>query len=145
MALKDHSLDKLSAPGKPDLLAGLSDEELISLRTKIDLKLQVDLSRINLAEEIGMQYRSAMVLLQSIQDDSSVPANQRAQVLNSIRTTLSDIIRQQKVVYSAERLKRYEVALKKVLEQLPAESTRVFFDLYGEFLTQGVEVIPDET
>ena len=144
MALKEHSLAKDIPAAKIDLLAGLTDEELISLRTKIDLRLQVDLSRINLAEEIGMQYRSAMVLLQSIQDDKDVPANQRAQVLNSVRTTLADIIKQQKIVYSAERQKRYEAAIKKVLEQLPVESTRVFFDLYGDYLAQEVQVIADD-
>ncbi len=139
MTLINHNL--AAAPAKPkfDPLAGLTDEDMISLRTQIDLRLKTDLSRLDLAEEIGMQYRSAMVLLQSIQEDTSVPANQRAQVLNSVRSTLSEIVKQQKGVYNAERLKRYESAFLKVLQKLDPEMTRVFFDLYGEFLAEGSE------
>lgn len=141
--LKNHSLAPNSAAEKVDPLAGLDDEGLLRLRTLIDLKLQTDLSKIDLAEELGLQYRSGMILLASVQDDKSVPANQRAQVLNSVRTTLSDIIKQQKIVYSAERLKRFEAAVLKVMEmQQTTEAKRVFFDLYGEFLADP-EKAPD--
>jgi hypothetical protein len=137
--LKNHSL----APAAPkvviDPLEGMSDADMIALRQKIDLKLKTDLSRLDLAEELGMQYRAAMVLLDSIQNDKDVPANQRAQVYNSVRSSLGEIIKQQKIVYSAERLKRFEAAFLKVLQQLPSEQTRVFFDLYGEFLAQDSE------
>lgn len=123
-------------PGLADIIVGMSNDDLLSLRQKIDLRLKTDLSRLNLAEELGLQYRAAMVLLDSIQDDQDVPANQRAQVLNSVRTTLGEIIKQQKVVFNAERLKRYESAMLKVLQSLPPEQTRIFFDLYEEFLKQ---------
>lgn len=149
MALKNHSLASEPAKTIVDPLAGLDEEALLSLRQKIDLKLRVDLAHMNLAEEIGLQYRAAMILLDSVQDDKSVPANQRAQVLNSVRTTLSDIIKQQKIVYSAERLKRYESAFLKVLDKLgdlvePAARDTLrhtFFDLYGEFLKDEIKVI----
>lgn len=139
MTLKDHNL----SAGKPapkaklgDIIADMTDEQLLSLRQKIDMKLKVDLSRLDLAEELGLQYRGAMVLLDSVQDDADIPANQRAQVLNSVRTTLGEIIKQQKIVYNAERMKRLEAAILKVLQQMPPESTRIFFDLYAEFLAQ---------
>ncbi len=137
--LKDHSLAKAKVVPKADPLEGLTEAEMIALRQRIDLKLKVDLSRLDLAEELGLQYRAAMVLLDSIQGDKDVPANQRAQVYNSVRSSLGEIIKQQKIVYSAERLKRFEAALFKVLSSLSIEQTRIFFDLYGDFLAEGSE------
>lgn len=138
--LKNHSLAPSNVAAKTDPLEGLNQEQLLALRTCIDLRLNTDLSKLNLTEELGLQYRSGMVLLQSVQADKDVPANQRAQVLNSVRATLSDIIKQLKSVYSAERIKRHEAAILKVLENLPTESKRMYLDLYGEFLAQKVEV-----
>lgn len=139
MALKNHSLQAPKPAEKVDLLAGLDDKALISLRQRIDMTLKVDLSRLNLAEELGLQYRAGMAMLQDLETDEGTPMNQRAQVYNSVRASLTEIIKQQKIVYTAERMKRYESAFLKVLQQLPPESTRVFFDLYGEFLQEGSE------
>lgn len=143
MAIKDLPM-KPKEGAKVDILDGLSSEELISLRHRLDKKLNLDLTKLNLAEELGMQYRSGMILLASVQEDSETPANQKAQVFNSVGTMLKDIVKQQKVVYDAERLKRFEGAFLKVLEDLPIEAKRKFFDLYGEYLKQenGDEAVP---
>lgn len=135
MAIKDYGL-KAAEKIVVDPLEGLDDTELLSLRHRLDKKLRLDLTQLDLAEELGMQYRSGMILLASVQEDKDTPANQRAQVFNSVSTMLEKIVKQQKIVYSAERLKRFESSFIKVLEQLPEELKRKFFDLYSEFLTE---------
>lgn len=141
MTLKKHSLAPAAAQadGLALMIAGiaeLDDKDLMTLRHELDKALRLDVNKLNLAEELGLQYRAGMTLLASIQDDKDVPANQRAQVFNSVGGMLDKINKQMKIVYSAERLKRYERALLKVLEELPDESKRVFFDLYGDFLKE---------
>lgn len=132
MAIKNYSM--ANKPGKDDPLEGLDDAELLALRHRLDKKLNLDLTQLNLAEELGMQYRSGQILLASVQDDSGTPANQRAQVFNSVSAMLEKIVKQQKIVYNAERLKRFEHAFLKVLEDMPLEAKHKFFDLYGEYL-----------
>lgn len=134
MALKDLPMKK-GAAAQADILAGLDDEQLLALRHRLDKKLRLDLTKLNLAEELGMQYRSGMTLLASVQDDSDTPANQRAQVFNSVGAMLDKIVKNQKIVYDAERLKRFESAFLKVLDLLGTdEMKRRFFDLYGDYL-----------
>lgn len=135
MTLKKQSLAP-NIQAKADPLEGLDAEELLSLRHRLDKRLNLDLTKLNLAEELGMQYRSGMILLANVQDDEGTPANQKAQVFNSVGTMLQNIVKQQKVVYDAERLKRFESAFLKVLEDLPEERRRKFFDLYGEYLKE---------
>lgn len=133
MAIKDYGL-KASEKVVVDPLEGLDDQELLTLRHRLDKKLKLDLTQLDLAEELGMQYRSGMILLASVQDDKETPANQRAQVFNSVSSMLEKIVKQQKIVYDAERLKRFESSFLKVLQDLPEASKRKFFDLYGEYL-----------
>lgn len=136
MALKDLSMKKPVAGPVSDL-SNMSEEELLSLRHRIDKLLNIDITKLNLAEELGMQYRSGMVLLASVQDDKDTPANQRAQVFNSVSAMLEKIFKNQKIVYDAERLKRFESAFLKTLEILGTdEMKRRFFDLYGDYLKQ---------
>lgn len=139
--LKDHSLRNTPAAPTVDLLAGLDDKALLALRRRIDGIIKVDLARMNLAEELGLQYQAGMDLLTAVKDDDETPANQKAQVFNSVSKMLQDIIKSQKIVYSAERLKRFEAALLKVLGKLPADSARIYFDLYGEFLKDNPDAL----
>jgi hypothetical protein len=135
MAIKDYSM-KPKAAELADPLEGLDDEQLLALRHRLDKKLNLDLTKLNLADELGSQYRAGTLLLSSVQEDKDVPANQRAQVFNSVSAMLEKIVKQQKIVYSAERLKRFESAFIKVLEELPLDLKRKFFDMYGEFLQE---------
>lgn len=147
MALKDHG----GLGGKPAAkgfdpqahIAGLSEDDLLKLRHAVDKKLQIDPRMLNMADELGLQYRAGMALLASIQDDKDVPANQRAQVFNSVGAMLEKIVKQQKVVYDAERLKRYEAALLKTLKSMPEEQQTLFFNLYGDYLTKPEEPTPE--
>lgn len=137
MTLKNHSLK--ATPKPADLINEavelMSEGELLAIYSKVALKLNVDVSKINLADELGLQYRSAMILLDKVQNDDSIPANQRSQVFNTARSMLSQIIKEQGIVYGAERLKRYESAWLKAAMKLPNEEMRrAFFDLYGEYM-----------
>ncbi len=145
--MKDFSL---KAPDKPPtvsselrlLLEQLSEQELIDLRHELDSRLMLDLGALNLAEELAIQFRQGKNLLNEVQGDKDVPANQKAQILNSVRAMLSEIIKQQTDVYSMERLKKYEVAFVKCVKLLTLESREAFFDLYGEFL-EDIAVAPE--
>jgi hypothetical protein len=134
MTLKDLGL-KAKPIVNVDLLEGLDDAQLLTLRQRLDKKLRLDLKNLDLAEELGMQYRDGMTLLASVREDKDTPANQRAQVFNSVGAMLEKIIKLQKIVYDAERLKRMEAAILKTLKELPDDKKRLFFDLYGEYLT----------
>lgn len=136
MTLKDYNLKAPAAAADPlAILESLDDEALMRLRGAIDKKLKIDPRHLNMADELGFQFKAGKILLESIQDDSDVPANQRAQVFNSVGAMLEKISKQMKIAYDAERLKRFEAAFMKVLVDLPDEEKRKFFDLYGEYLT----------
>lgn len=134
--MKDHSL-KPKVDVKVDILAGLDEEGLLELRAKIDGRLQLDLEDLDLSKELSLQYRAGKALLNSVNTDESVPANQRSQVFNSVNNMLEKIVKQQGVVFDAERLKRFESSFLRVLEELGTDDARrKFFDLYGEYLQQ---------
>ena len=142
MTLKSHSL--AATPPKPKALTAvevllpeierLSESELGDLRHEIDLRLHLDLSKLDLSEELALQFRQVKALLHEIQNDSATPVNQKSQLFNSARGQLSDIIRQQEAVWSMERLKTYEVAFVKCAHLLTEEARAAFFDLYGTYL-----------
>lgn len=135
MTLHRHSL-RQPAADTVDPLKGLDDEALMRLRNAIDKKLDIDPKSLNMANELGLQYKAGKTLLASIQDDAGVPANQRSQVFNSVGVMLDKISKQMKVAYDAERLKRYEAAFMKVLVELPEDAKRRFFDLYADYLNE---------
>lgn len=141
MTLKSHSLTQEVVPEKVSAVTALmptiekfSESELSELRHEIDLRLRLDLGDLNLAEELAMQFRQSKNLLHEIQGDKTVTTTQKAQILNSARAQLSDIIKQQTEVYSMERLKKFEIAFVKAATTLTTEARELFFALYGEYL-----------
>lgn len=137
MTLKNRSLAPTGPEAKIDPLEGLDEIGLMALRERIDMIIKPDLARLNMAEELGLQYRQGKHLLALIQNDNGTPANQKAQVFNAVAGMLEKIVKQQKIVYSAERMKRCESAILKVLMHAGSEDDkRRFFDLYGEFLAE---------
>lgn len=127
--LQDYSL---AVP--PDPERKRTPEQLLADRKIIDNELQIGIKDINLTDELTLQYRQGKRLLEEVQNDRNVPANQRAQVYNSVGAMLGNIVKFQEVVYSAERLKRYETAFLKAINTMPEEGKVAFFDLYGEYL-----------
>jgi hypothetical protein len=137
MTLKDYSVANQQAKPAADpleLLQGLDNDTLMRLRNAIDQKLDIDPRSLNMAEELTLQYKQGKALLESVHTDGDVPANQRAQVFNTVGTMLDKIFKQMKVAFDAERLKRYEAAFMKTLDDFPVEAKRKFLDIYSDYL-----------
>lgn len=141
MTLKSHSLAQERKPAPMSAvnlllpeIEKLSESELSDLRHEIDLRLQLDLGQLDLSDELALQFRSAKALLHEVQGDKTIATNQKAQILNSARAMLSDIVKQQESVWSMERLKIFEVAFIKASRLLTGEARDAFFDLYSRFL-----------
>lgn len=117
-------------------LQKLTESELLLLRSQIDAVLPVTkLSDMNLERELTLQFRVAQALQNEIMDDTHTPANQKAQVMNSVAATLQSLAKMQQEHYTPERLKKIEAALVKVLNTLPAEQTEEFFEVYERMLS----------
>lgn len=115
-------------------LPDLTEGELAELRYSVDALLPLDLGSLDLAEELALQFQQAKALLVDVQRASDIPANQKAQIFNSVRGQLESIVKNQEVVWSMERLKKFEVALVKACGLLTDEAKAAFFDLYSQFL-----------
>lgn len=116
-------------------LAGMDEHELLTLRAEIDQRLVVKkLEDMDMERELVLQLRMSQALQTNIIDDDRVPANQKAQVMNSVASTIQQITKMQGEIYTSERLKRIESALIKQLNQWPEDQTRTFFERYTEIL-----------
>ena len=63
-------------------------------------------------------------------DDMDTPANQKAQVANSVVSTLAQLVKMQEDLRRDERLKRIESVLLEVIKTLPEETKAAFFEEY---------------
>lgn len=144
--LKDHSLkgNSQNPTGKSNvelvlqLLSKMDESELAEVRNGIDELQPLDLEALDLTAELALQYRQAKALLQEVQRDSATPANQKAQIFNTVRNQLGDIVKQQESVYSMERLKTFETALLKAANAMTPDARDLFFDLYVKHLSNNV-------
>ncbi len=113
----------------------LDETGRLEVKNRLDAILGVKVGSLNLGEELNFMYLQGRALLNTVMGDKAVPANQRSQVFNTIQKQLLDIADASNKVFSQERLKRYEKAFLKVLEQCATdEQKEIFFQLYGEFL-----------
>jgi hypothetical protein len=114
------------APAKPKVnLEGLEPHELISLRAEIEARLPVkSLQDTDLVRELVLQ----MVSLQSLQNQvlasTDTPANQMAQVANSLSSALANLVKVQGDLYTSERFKKIEGLLIEYLDAQPDSNTR---------------------
>lgn len=92
------------------------------------------LSEIRLDDELAEVYASAKDLLDDILTDSDVPANQRAQVLNSVSSLLQQIAKTRTDLHNAERLRKLEQILLQVMREQPLEVKEAFFESYSRQL-----------
>ncbi len=91
------------------------------------------LQDLDLETEVLHNYNAAKQFLQDI-DQESIPANQVAQVINSITNILKDLVKMQTDLYDAERVKKLEAALINTLKTLPEEQQNAFFTRYERAL-----------
>ncbi len=90
----------------------------------------VPLAQINLLEELARQLVDAKNLYEGIRDNNRILPNQKALVLNSLTSIITQITRAQESLHNVETLKRLEDALIETLKTLPADAQAAFFDTY---------------
>ncbi len=91
---------------------------------------------MNMEEELILQFQAVRTLQNTILDDESVPANQKAQVANSVASVLGSIADLQNKVYSSERFKRIETLLIRHLNKLPEEVAAAFLEDYEQLVAK---------
>lgn len=119
MARDEFGLEKLSV----EQLERLQEDLLERLPHKTLLD-------VNLEHELLGLMRNGQKLLEDVLHDPDVPANQRAQVLNSLASTLDQLSKLQNNIYDSERIKRLEQVFTKTLKSLPVETAECALDTY---------------
>ena len=109
----------------------MTHDELRALRDEIEKRLPEDsLDSLNLEMELVGQYRKTKELMDSVLHDDDTPANQRAQVANSVVTTLGQLVKLQEDLKREETLKTMESVLTEVLKAADPVIRDAFFVEY---------------
>jgi hypothetical protein len=112
-------------------LAAYSVEQLLALRAAIDEQLpNRTLKAVNLEQELVIQLQLAQKLQKETLEDEKIPANQKAQVLNSVASALQMLGKVQIDLYDSERLKKLEQIMIQTLTQLPIPQQEAFLQAY---------------
>lgn len=102
------------------ILKHLKPEQMRIIRSKIDELLpRAGLDTLNLEEELVSNYQLTVTLYQDLINDDEVPANQKAQVVNSCNAMLKTIADLQESVHGTEKVKRLQQVFVATLKQLP--------------------------
>ena len=99
---------------------------------------QGSLKSLDLDAELYNAYAKAKNYLADVQSDDRVPANQLAQLMNTISAILKEIVKMQTDLYNAERVKKLEAAMIQAIKLAPPESQQAFLEQY-ETLLKAVE------
>lgn len=119
--LEDLDLHASTAPNEhPEVLPGTFLPEYGTLKS------------LNLDSELYTTYAKAKNYLETVQypqkDEPPVPANQIAQVMNTITSILREIVKMQTELHNAEQVKKYEQAVIFALKKAPESVQKDFFD-----------------
>ena len=126
---------KKEKPKAPVTWAELPVDVLIQFYDEIRACLPpVKLEEMNLEEELLLQYHSLRTLQTNVLTDETLPLNQRAQVANSVVSTLDRLVQAQSEVYSQERFKDIENILIRHLKKLPEDVAEAFLLDYKALL-----------
>lgn len=86
------------------------------------------LATLNLDSELYSMYARAKNYLDDLQmGDDNTPANQVAQVMNTITAILKEIVKMQTDLYNAERVKKLEAAMIEALKNTATEEVQDAF------------------
>ena len=99
-----------------------------------ELVIPTSLDDVDLMQEVLEQLAHAKRLRDFIATDRETPANQKAQVNNSCAQMILQLAKTQTDLYSAERMKKLEACLLKVLKSLPDETVAAFLTAYERAL-----------
>lgn len=122
-------------------LSSLSMMGLLSLRNRIQGMLPAtQLKDMDLSQELVLQVAALQELQRLTMGDKNTPANQQAQVANSLSAALVNLVKLQSEVYTTERFKRIERAVINFLNGLPdGDERKHAYDLY-EAAVAGVQL-----
>ena len=110
-------------------------QELLDLRARIERRLPArSLKDLDLEGELTLQFLALQQLQNAVIDDADTPANQKAQVANSLSAALVNLVKLQGDVHSSERMKRIESILIDTLKDLPVEAVEAFLANYEQTL-----------
>ena len=110
-------------------------QELLDLRARIERRLPArSLKDLDLEGELTLQFLALQELQNKVIDDKDTPANQKAQVANSLSAALVNLVKLQGDVHSSERMKRIESILIDTLKDLPVEAVEAFLANYEQAL-----------
>lgn len=114
-------------------------QELLDLRNRVEKRLPArSLQDLDLEAELVLQVKALQQLQNSVIDDDETPANQKAQVANSLSSALTTLVKLQGEVHSTERRKIQEATLINTLNTLPEDAARRFLDEYEEALERAL-------
>lgn len=117
------------------MLDAMTLQDLLDLRARIDARLPArSLMDINLERELVLQVLALQQMQSAVINDEYTPANQRAQVANSLSTALSNLVKVQNDTHTSERLKTIETVLIEVVKTLPEAQANQFLALYEQAL-----------
>lgn len=120
-------------------LDALTQIQLLTLRALVDQRLPTTkLQDVDMSEELVLQMLAIKALQANVSEDKSVPANQRAQVANSLSAALVNLVKLQSDVYTSERFKRMEQFLIEFLNSFEDMARRKeLFDRYEALVMRG--------
>jgi len=109
----------------------LTQKELRKLRSEIDKLLPKNsLNSLDLEVELVDQYFKTKDLMDEISGDEATPANQKAQVANSVVNTLGQLVKLQQDLKREHTLKIMEGCLIDAVKVLPEAVKTEFFSEY---------------
>ena len=121
--------------GEAVTLGNMSYEEMVALKDLLDAQEMEEnrmhsLGDINLEHELMSQYAKVKKLQTDVLIGDSVPANQKAQVVNAVASTLQQLIKMQVDLDRESKLKLMEGCLIEAIKMLPEETKVAFFEEY---------------
>lgn len=87
-------------------------------------------NNLDLLSETVRLFRQTKKLLSKVLSDTSTPANQQAQVVNTLSNLLRSLSEQQTDLFNAERLKRLENVVITLVKDLPVAQQEAFLVAY---------------
>jgi hypothetical protein len=111
-------------------LDSYSEAQLLDLRAQIDERLGLSLQNVNMERELVAQLRVIKKVQTEVLEEGETPANQVAQVANSVAATLTSLAKLQIDIYDSERLKKIERILIEQLKLLPTAAQNEFLTAY---------------
>lgn len=94
-----------------------------------------DLAHLDVEKELLEQFRVGKALLSAVINEDT-NGGQKAQVYNSVNSTLSQITANRTKLYDSERVKKLEQALVKTLQAFP--------DMHAKFMQAYAEALKDD-